>query len=423
MSAIYDIAGTTSDSFMMNGKVTFLQGDTDPQPYQGVNGDYYFQSNGSLWAKRNNIWLNLTGTALPDASQGPNKLLYSNGEIYAFANIDVSDEGKLITDKPEIIDPTIKKQNSDLEGGQIYFERGDKDPTSPSTTNNPYIDFYNGGFRFIGQNSNGNLNIPLVVDIQNNKVTTKKPSASSSKSDTTVPTIGWVNDPATATNVVHRSGNETVGGQKTFTSGIKVSSLGSLPGQLIAQSADYGFIVRNDNSNTYFLLTNQSDKNGSWNSLRPMYINNSTGNVNCNTVWTFSQTIQGTAYRAQWGDLAEYYEADEHYMPGTLVKFGGSREVTIANDEVNAVVTSNPAVIMNGNQSFEHPCPIALVGRVPVRVIGKCNKFDYLTLSEIPGVARALEDKEFPMNVIARALEDKDSEEEGLVLCVVKFEL
>lgn len=353
MSAIYDIAGTTSDSFMMNGKVTFLQGDTDPQPYQGVNGDYYFQSNGSLWAKRNNIWLNLTGTALPDASQGPNKLLYSNGEIYTFANIDVSDDGKLITDEPEIIDPTIKKQNSNLEGGQITFERGDKDPTSPSTTNNPYIDFFNGGFRFIGQNSNGKLNIPLVVDIQNNKVTTIKPSASSSKSDTTIPTIGWVNDPATATNVVHRSGNETINGTKTFTS-----------------------------------------------------------------------DINGTAYRAYWGDLAEYYEADAEYSAGTLMTFGGDKEVTIATEDCNAVITTNPAVIMNGNQSFEHPCPLALVGRVPVRVIGTCKKFDYLQLSEIPGVARVIPIDDFNFsNVIARALENKDSEEEGLVLCVTKFEL
>lgn len=353
MSAIYDIAGTTSDSFMMNGKVTFLQGDTDPQPYQGVNGDYYFQSNGSLWAKRNNIWLNLTGTALPDASQGPNKLLYSNGEIYTFANIDVSDDGKLITDEPEIIDPTIKKQNSNLEGGQITFERGDKDPTSPSTTNNPYIDFFNGGFRFVGQNSNGNLNTPLVVDIQNNKVTTKKSSASSSKSDTTIPTIGWVNDPATATNVVHRSGNETINGTKTFTS-----------------------------------------------------------------------DIMGTAYRAYWGDLAEYYDADNEYPVGTLMTFGGNKEVTIATEDCNAVVSSNPGFILNNGESFEHPCKLALVGRVPVRVIGTCKKFDYLQLSEIPGVARVLPIDDFNFsNVIARALENKDSEEEGLVLCVVKFEL
>ena len=356
MSAIYDIAGTTSDSFMMNGKVTFLQGDADPQAYQGLNGDYYFQSNGSLWAKRNGIWLNLTGTALPDATTGRNKLLYSNGEIYTFANIEVTDEGTLITEDPVLIDPIIQKQDSNLDGGKLVFERADNDPSlSPQSEDyDPTIDFYNGSFRFTGKDSNGNVNTPLIVDIENNKATTVKPSASNSTSDTTIPTIGWVNDPATATNVVHRSGDETINGSKTFTS-----------------------------------------------------------------------DIIGTAYRAYWGDLAEYYEADADYPAGTLMTFGGDKEVTIATEDCNAVVTTNPAVVMNGNQSFEHPCPLALVGRVPVRVIGKVKKFDLLEISEIPGVARALpnlDDFKFN-NIIARALESKETEEEGLVLCVIKFEL
>ena len=38
---------------------------------------------------------------------------------------------------------------------------------------------------------------------------------------------------------------------------------------------------------------------------------------------TFTKAINGTAYRAQWGDLAEIYSADAEYEPGTLVKFGG----------------------------------------------------------------------------------------------------
>jgi len=355
MSAIYDIAGTTSDSFMMNGKVTFLQGDNNPEQYQGVNGDYYFQSNGSLWAKRNDIWLNLTGTALPDATTGRNKLLYSNGEIYTFANIEVTDEGTLITEDPVLIDPVLQKQNSNLEGGQLNFERADNDPTlSVYSDINPCIDFRDGKFRFVGKDSQGNIKYPLSIDIQNNKATTVKPSASNSTSDTTIPTIGWVNDPATATNVVHRSGDETINGTKTFTS-----------------------------------------------------------------------DIMGTAYRAYWGDLAEYYDADNEYPVGTLMTFGGNKEVTIATEDCNAVVSSEPGVILNSGESFEHPCKLALVGRVPVRVVGTCKKFDYLQLSEFPGVARALpnlDDFKFN-NIIARALEDKDSEEESLVLCVVKFEL
>lgn len=40
-----------------------------------------------------------------------------------------------------------------------------------------------------------------------------------------------------------------------------------------------GFFIRNDSSSTYFMLTNSGDPNGTWNSLRPMYITNSTGAV------------------------------------------------------------------------------------------------------------------------------------------------
>lgn len=138
-------------------------------------------------------------------------------------------------------------------------------------------------------------------------------------------------------------------------------------------------------------------------------------------VCTFSQAIRGTALKAKWADLAEYYEADADYPKGTLVKFGGDKEVTIADDVVNAVVSSAPALSLNSECDG---LPIALVGRVPVRVIGKCHKFDYLELSEIPGVARACkENVKGSKEIIARVLEDKNTEEEGLVLCVVRFSL
>mgnify|MGYP001040236514 FL=1 len=136
---------------------------------------------------------------------------------------------------------------------------------------------------------------------------------------------------------------------------------------------------------------------------------------------TFNNVVQGTAFRTYWGDLAEIYETDKEYPKGTLVKFGGDKEITIADTQVNAVISSEPGLILNTQNKTGQA--IALIGRVPVRVIGNCKKFDYLTLSDVPGVATVLEDNEFPLNVIARALENKDYVEEGLVLCVIKFDL
>lgn len=46
-----------------------------------------------------------------------------------------------------------------------------------------------------------------------------------------------------------------------------------------AVSGNYGFFIRNDGANTYFMLTNSGDQYGNWNSLRPLAINNSTGAV------------------------------------------------------------------------------------------------------------------------------------------------
>ncbi|ENP9457974.1 tail fiber protein [Escherichia coli] len=58
-------------------------------------------------------------------------------------------------------------------------------------------------------------------------------------------------------------------------------------GEIISKSANglriaygnYGFFIRNDGSNTYFMLTASGDTLGSWNGLRPIIINNTSGAV------------------------------------------------------------------------------------------------------------------------------------------------
>ena len=60
----------------------------------------------------------------------------------------------------------LAKQDSNLEGGQINFERADNDPLST----NPTIDLLNGAFRIFGADSNGVVHIPLTIDIENNVV-------------------------------------------------------------------------------------------------------------------------------------------------------------------------------------------------------------------------------------------------------------
>ena len=146
--------------------------------------------------------------------------------------------------------------------------------------------------------------------------------------------------------------------------------------------------------------------------------------ISCSTI-TCAGIADLTAEHAKWSDLAEYYLADDKYEPGTLVCFGGENEVTIAKKEVNAVVTTKPAFLMNaGLKINEKGCAIAFVGRVPVKVVGKVKKFDKIVLSKIPGIARAKRWHDFRKNVIGRALETNDDIQNiKKIECIVKIAL
>ena len=138
---------------------------------------------------------------------------------------------------------------------------------------------------------------------------------------------------------------------------------------------------------------------------------------------TFKKIIMGTAYRALSADIAEFYEADEYLEPGTLVQFGGEKEITKATDVVNAIVSTNPAYILNDSKDMKFPTLIALSGRIPVRVEGPVHKFDKIILSG-NGIAIAVDkDADMCYNVIGRALEENLEEGAKLVECVVKLEL
>ena len=140
------------------------------------------------------------------------------------------------------------------------------------------------------------------------------------------------------------------------------------------------------------------------------------GDETINGSKTFTSDIQGTAVRARWADLAECYATDDTYPPGTLLQFGGPKELTLAKSRVNAVVSSKPGFVLNSEQQGTAVC---LTGRVPVRVIGAVNKFDHLVLAS-SGVATVdnMDDSYF-----ATALEDNLEETEKLVLCVCQFKI
>jgi hypothetical protein len=148
---------------------------------------------------------------------------------------------------------------------------------------------------------------------------------------------------------------------------------------------------------------------------------NGVGNIGSST--TYFNTVFAKATSAQYADLAEKYQADAEYAPGTVVVFGGDKEVTVtsvdADRAVAGVVSTNPSYIMNAGLEAEHVATVALTGRVPCRVTGTVRKGD-LMVSAGYGLARAEADPRVG-TVIGKALENFEGQEGVIEVVVGRF--
>jgi len=140
-----------------------------------------------------------------------------------------------------------------------------------------------------------------------------------------------------------------------------------------------------------------------------------------------SALFAGTATQARYADLAERYESNAEYPTGTVMIFGGEKEVTQSTTKMDrrkaGVVSENPAYMMNSDlvETVEHAPYIALQGRVPVRVVGEVRKGDLMITSSVPGCAEAWREEGDPRygSVIGKSLVHKTRIEEELIEVVV----
>jgi hypothetical protein len=142
------------------------------------------------------------------------------------------------------------------------------------------------------------------------------------------------------------------------------------------------------------------------------------------TIFGANGVISGTQINANYADVAERFAADEVYVPGTVVELGGPAEITRSVEELSekvfGVISTRAAYLMNSGAGTDetHP-PIAMTGRVPVRVTGMISKGDRL-VSAGNGLARAAQPGEATaFNVIGRALESRTDIGEGTVEAIV----
>ena len=149
--------------------------------------------------------------------------------------------------------------------------------------------------------------------------------------------------------------------------------------------------------------------------------NTTTANITGN--WSLTT---GSRLNATYADLAERFEADAYYDAGTVVEMGGEKEITAVqyelSDDVFGVVSDTAAYLMNSGAGDDttHP-PIAVGGRVKVKVIGIVKKGQRL-VSAGNGIARAAKLGEATaFNIIGRALENKTTTDTGVVEAFVKI--
>ena len=125
-----------------------------------------------------------------------------------------------------------------------------------------------------------------------------------------------------------------------------------------------------------------------------------------------------TAIQAKYADLAEKYTCDE--LPvGTVVGIDKNSDNEVSQFDfsmlgVIGVVSENPALLMNNLSSG---LPIALTGKIKIRVVGGIKKGDCLVPTE-NGVSKSGDIQD--LYKFAYSLETNDDENEKLVMCIIK---
>jgi hypothetical protein len=176
-------------------------------------------------------------------------------------------------------------------------------------------------------------------------------------------------------------------------------------------------IVANNSANETVYITHVDGATGT------QGLESSTGlsfNPSTNTLST--TVFDGESTTARYADLAEIYTTDSEYSFGTVVKLGGDAEITqttqYCDTQVFGVISEHPAYLMN---STETGLPVALSGRISVKVIGAIQKGQRIVSSDTPGVAQAIDDANINnvLAIIGRALESSDNIDEKLIECAV----
>ena len=136
----------------------------------------------------------------------------------------------------------------------------------------------------------------------------------------------------------------------------------------------------------------------------------------------YAVTFDGEATSSQWGDLGEKYTCYGKCDVGTLMCVSSSDQYDLetCNEELSSsyvgVISESAGFIMNSK--LQDAKIVGMVGRLPVKIMGKINKKDFIVPTE-GGCARAGRKGEEAFKIgVCNAT--KDTDDVSLVECIIK---
>jgi len=245
-------------------------------------------------------------------------------------------------------------------------------------------------------NANGTATVNALTS--NGAVTGTTGTFTTSTTTSTLNT-GTLNANSTATVAsLTANGNITLGGNIIDT------------GALAIQTSSNGNI-RLEPNGTGVIIVTKDIINGQ---------SNGSGNIGSST--TYFNTVFAKATSAQYADLAEIYQPDNFYYPGTVLVFGGSAEVTVTTKEsdtrVAGAVSTDPAYLMNAKSDG---VAIALRGKIPLKIVGAVEKGDLLVTSATAGHATSVKNLASydPNAVFAKSMQTDSDTSERTIWAVI----
>ena len=217
---------------------------------------------------------------------------------------------------------------------------------------------------------------------------------------------------------------EVTFGTTRYATNTEVSNVAANPDAAVASSITPATL-----KNNYLQITKVAGNTGE-NPTNPIQVNSHVKfneaiygkGINYQPTDLANVSFYGTAYRALWEDLAEYYRSDRVYPAGTLICIGsGYGEITEAKTECNGIISTKPGYEL-GEKKDPLDLPVALIGKVPVLFAEDCiPEFgDRIYLSKtMPGRASTIPNGKCLGKIIDKR---EHLDQTSTILCSVRIE-